>query len=253
MFKIKTSNAKLWRDLVTAISTVIDEGAFSITPEGISLRAMDPSHVAMVDFSLSKQAFDEYQCDKPLKMGISLTGMLKFLRGIGTNEVLELSFDEGIGKLNVQAKGKYTRTFSMSTLELVSEEAPSPKKFTFNARVKILSSNLRQALSDAVMVSDYVRLEAATDKFVVKTSGDIASVTAEFVRGSSDVLLDLAIQQDSSATFSLGYLNDIVKTASVTSEVVTLEFSSDMPLKLDFEMPQDSYLRFYLAPRIEAE
>lgn len=251
MFKIRTSNVKAWRDLVTAISTVVDEGTFSVTLDGISLRAMDPSHVAMVDFSLSKQVFDEYECDKPIKIGVSLAQMLKFLRGIGADETLELHFDESVGKFTVRVLGKYMRTFSMPTLESIAEEAPSPR-FTFNAKVKIFSSDLKQVLSDATTVSSYARLEATAEKFAVKASGDVASVVAEFAKGS-DALQELTVQQDSFATFNLAYLSDIVRNASAVSETVTVEFSTDMPLKLDFEMPPNSFLRFYLAPRIEAE
>jgi DNA polymerase III sliding clamp (beta) subunit (PCNA family) len=38
-----------------------------------------------------------------------------------------------------------------------------------------------------------------------------------------------------------------------TSDIATLEFSNDMPIKLDFQQPKEGKLTFYLAPRIEVE
>ncbi len=77
--------------------------------------------------------------------------------------------------------------------------------------------------------------------------------TIEFEKGS-DVLLDLEAKEASKATFSLSYLSEIVKAAvAATSEIAILEFSTDMPIKLDFQQEKEGKLTFYLAPRIEVE
>jgi len=38
-----------------------------------------------------------------------------------------------------------------------------------------------------------------------------------------------------------------------TSEIVVIEFSTDMPIKLDFQQEKEGKLKFFLAPRIEVE
>jgi proliferating cell nuclear antigen len=76
--------------------------------------------------------------------------------------------------------------------------------------------------------------------------------TIEIPKGS-DALLDLEAREPSKATFSLSYLSEIIKAASATSDIVTLEFSADMPIKLDFQQTTEGKLTFYLAPRIETE
>jgi proliferating cell nuclear antigen len=69
----------------------------------------------------------------------------------------------------------------------------------------------------------------------------------------SDTILDLEAKEPSKATFSLSYLSEIIKAASATSDIATLEFSSDMPIRLDFQQAKEGRLTFYLAPRIETE
>ena len=54
MFKAKMADAKFLKDMMGAISILVDEATFDVTPEGIKLRAMDPSRVAMVDFEWPK-------------------------------------------------------------------------------------------------------------------------------------------------------------------------------------------------------
>jgi len=251
LFRVKVADAKLLRDMITAISTLIDEATFDITTEGIKLRAMDPSRVAMVDFAWPKTVFDEYVCSEAMKMCINITEMLKLLRRAGRDESVELSLDEKTGRLQMTIRGKYVRTFNMPTLEAMEEEVPTPK-ITFNVRVKITTEGLRQAIEDASLVSDHVRMEVDQEKMLMRATGDLMGATIELKRGS-DALLDLEAKEPSKATFSLSYLSEIVKAAVATSEIATIEFSTDMPVRLDFQQPKEGKLTFYLAPRIEVE
>lgn len=251
MFKLKMSDAKLLKDMVTAISILVDEATFKINPETLKLRAMDPSRVAMIDFEWPKTIFEEYICTEPTKMCINISELLKLIKRAGRNEVVELSLDEKTGRLQVNITGKYTRNFTMPTLETAEEEVPTPK-ITFNIRAKATTEGLRQAIEDAQLVSDHVRIQADSEKLILNASGDLMGATIELQKGS-DTLLDLEVKEPSKATFSLSYLSEIIKAASATSEIVTLDFSSDMPIRLDFQQVKEGKLTFYLAPRIETD
>jgi proliferating cell nuclear antigen len=251
MFKLKVADAKLLRDMITSISILVDEATFKIDPEGLKLRAMDPSRVAMIDFEWPKTIFEEYQCDAPTKMCINITELLKLLKRANKDEIVELSLDEKTGKLQVKISGKYTRNFTMPTLEASEEEVPTPK-LTFNVMVKATTEGLSQAIEDAQLVSDHVRLEADPEKLVFNAAGDLMGAIITIQKGS-DTLLDLQAKEPCKATFSLSYLTEIIKAASQTSDIATMEFSSDMPVKLDFQQTKEGKLTFYLAPRIETE
>jgi len=251
MFMVRMADAKFLKDMMSAISILIDEATFDLTPEGIKLRAMDPSRVAMVDFEWPKTVFDEYVCSEAMKMCVNIGEMLKLLRRTGKDESVELSLDEKTGRLKIAIKGKYIRTFNMPTLEAMEEEVPTPK-VTFNVRAKTTTEGLREAIEDASLVSDHVRIEADNEKVMMNATGDLMGATIELKKGS-DALLDLEAKEPSKATFSLSYLSEIVKAAVATSDITTLEFSTDMPIKLDFKQPKEGKLTFYLAPRIEVE
>lgn len=251
MFKLKVADTKPFRDMITSISILVDEATFKLDPEGLKLRAMDPSRVAMIDFECPKTAFEEYTCTEPTKMCINITELLKLLKRSGKDETLELALDDKTGKLQVKIAGKYTRNFTMPTLEASEEEVPTPK-ITFNAKIKATTDGLSQAIEDAQLVSDHVKIEADPEKVVFNASGDLMGATITLQKGS-DALLELEVKETQKATFSLSYLTEIIKAASQTSDIATLEFSSDMPIKLDFQQAKEGKLTFYLAPRIETE
>jgi len=248
MFRIKMAEAKLWKNLMSAISTLIDEATFDIDEKGIKLRAMDPSHVAMVDFEWSKTIFDEYHCDETTKLCININEMLKLLRRVSGGESLELELEKA--RLKMILRSKYTRTFRMATLEASSEEVPTPK-ISFNSIMKITSTCIKDAVNDASTVSDHIQFETTNDAFIMRASGHLGSVTIEVDQESEEVL-NLEVKKDSKAMFGLNYLSEMVKAASTLSDIVTLEFSTDMPIRLNFEFPQSGRLQYYLAPRIES-
>lgn len=251
MFKVKVSDAKLLRDAVTAISTLIDEGTFNIDSDGIRLRSMDPSRVAMVDFVMQKTVFDEYVSDEETKICLSLTELLKLLKRAGRDEAVELLLDEKTAQFVITVRGKYVRTFRMPTLEPSEDEVPTPK-IVFNAKVTLTADGFRQSLEDVALVSDYVRVETDGDKVTMNAKGDIMGANIELKKGS-DALLSIEAKEPSRSAFPLSYLSEIVKAAAATSDIVTLEFSTDMPIRLDFKQRYDGTLVYFLAPRIEVE
>jgi len=251
MFKLKVSDAKLLRDMATAISILVDEATFKIDAEGLKLRAMDPSRVAMIDFEWPKTIFQEYIATEPTKICLNISELLKLLKRAGKEEAVELSLDEKTGRLLVTITGKYSRNFTMPTLEASEEEVPTPK-ISFNVKAKTTTQGLSQAIEDAQLVSDHVRIEAEPDKLTLSASGDLMGATITLQKGN-DALLDLEVKENAKATFSLSYLSEIIKAASATSDIATLEFSSDMPVRIDFQQIKEGKLTFFLAPRIETE
>ncbi|MCX8171202.1 MAG: proliferating cell nuclear antigen (pcna) [Candidatus Bathyarchaeota archaeon] len=251
MFRIRISDTKTFRSVLDALSTIVDEATFTIGLDGIRLRAMDPSRVAMVDFEMRKTSFDEYEAAGDSKVCVNLNELKKLIKRAGKDDTIELSLNEESGRILVKIKGRYTRTFSLPVLEASEEEVPEPK-LAFNAKVTLTSSDFNDILKDVEMVSDSVRIEADGEKFIMNARGDVAGAEIEIKKGD-DTLISIEAAEPSKATFSLSYLADIVKAASDTSDIVTLEFSTDMPLRLDFRQRYDGKLVYLLAPRIEVE
>jgi len=57
---------------------------------------------------------------------------------------------------------------------------------------------------------------------------------------------------DSTGTYSLEYLNPVIKAVGNTAGLVTCEFSSAKPLRIEFKVANIGRIHFYLAPRVES-
>ena len=248
MFELETSKIDSFRNLIKSLSVIVDEGGFSLEEDHIRLLAMDPSHVAMVDFELPKESFERYLCDSEKKLTLNIRELLKFLDRIEKDEYVQMKLDEEKMKFIVEcSRGGHSRRFVMPILEPSDGEVPSPKIF-FKARARMLTRGLRHAIRDAVLVSEHTKFEFTPEELKVSAEGDVGSAMSRWDKGAED-LLELKVEEKAGATFTLSFLQVIVNAASVSSEVVTLELSSDMPIKLDFELPQGK-LVYYLAPCI---
>jgi len=250
LFRAVLSDAKLWRSIVESLSTLVDQANFVVTPSALKMRAMDPIRVAMVDFELSKDAFEEYQCSSDLRVGINLEEMGKIMRRAGSGDSLELIHDEKNNKLLVRFRGKSIRTFSLSLLDLGSEELPTPR-VEFNVTAKLTTEAIGEAIKDAGVVSDQVKVIVKPDMLMMQASGDTGDALVEFRKGS-EALLDLEVKEESNAIYALNYLNDMMKAASI-SETTILQFSTNMPLRIDFNISGSGRITYFLAPRREPE
>lgn len=248
MFEIEASRIEPFRNLVKALSVIVEEGTFNMDEAQIKLLAMDPSHVAMVDFELPREFFEKYICEGEPRLSINIGEFLKFLDRVDRDEHVNIKLDEKNARLVIQCKrGGHTRRFAMPILEPFDEEVPQPKIF-FKSSARIITQSLRKAIRDASLVSEHVKLEVATDKLKISATGDMGSALSEWEK-ESDELLGLNVEEESNATFTLSYLQDIVNAVSASSEVATVDLSTDMPIKMDFELPQGRLI-YYLAPCI---
>jgi proliferating cell nuclear antigen len=243
MFMLKVSDGKMLKDLLSAASTVVDEATFRLEPEGLRLRALDPSRVALVEVDVPKSAFDEYQCSEPFKLCVSLSQLLKVLKRAGKGEAVEVALEAE--KLRVTISGGYARSFTLPTLQ-PSEEEPPAINVQFTAKAKVDSVGLKQAIEDVELVGDMVTVQADADRLCLEATGQTSNATIQLDKGSG-VLVSLEATQPARATYSLNYLAEIVKAAS--AGIASLELASDMPLKIEYQ--STARLTFYLAPRVE--
>ena len=250
--KLKIAEVQQFKNILSAVATIIDEATFQLDTYGLKLTVMDPSRVAMIDLGWAKSNFEEFECNEPTKLCINIGQLLKLIKGAGKGDKIELV--EEANKLRVTIAGKYSRSFTMPLLEPAGQEEVPVPKISFNVKAKVTVESLSRVIDDARLVSDHIKIEAMLDKLVFKAAGDLMEATMTFEKGS-DALLEYETKETKQrAIFGLNYLQDIVKSASALSDLATVEFSTDMPVKLDFQQPNpDNKLIFYMAPRIEPE
>ena len=251
MVSVRMADSKTWKTCIGAMVSLIEQAAFKFTQEGVRVKAMDPSHVALVDFELPAPAFEEYKVKQPKVLGISLTEMNKIMARAKAEDELTIELDEEKNRLSLTFKGASTRRFSLPLMDISEAELPEPK-LQFTATADLAAGVIQDGLKDAEIVSDHVKFELNEDGFSIFAESDRGTTELK-VRKGDEALPKLNVKQASGAMYNIKYLSDMTKAAS-PSETITINLGTDLPIQLDFQIAGGKgKLRFLLAPRIEAE
>ncbi|GAH10251.1 unnamed protein product, partial [marine sediment metagenome] len=154
MFKIKLENSKILRGIIEALASIIDETEFIITTKELSIRAMDPSRICLLQLSMTKQDFDEYECDKDTKIGLNLEDLDKILKRSSAGDSVELIFEPDTQKLKIKMKQRDStkvRTFSLALLDIEMEDIPMENllKLEYSADWSMDPAFFVEAIKDA--------------------------------------------------------------------------------------------------------
>jgi len=245
MLEIEIEDARYWKNCIDSIVNLIDEGSFEVNANGISLKAMDPSQIAMVCFSIPKSSFSKYKVDDTAKIGINFDSMGKILARSRGKDKLRMMLEEN--KLVLEFIGEDKRSFKLPLIE-VREGVQKEPKIEFDAMVKIKAGQFKEILGDAALLSSHVVLEASGKGFFVEVHGDSGDLRVEREK-TGEATLGIDVKKDSRATFPLQFMEDMVK-ACPDNESLSLNLKTNSPIKVEYTIG-DAKLVYYLAPRIE--
>jgi proliferating cell nuclear antigen len=246
--KLVVEDAPRLKAAVDSIVSLVEEGVFEVRKDGLHLKAMDPSQISMVSFTMPKAAFVEYEVSEETKIGIDIAQLSNILARGKRGEKAELSMEEGRLVIKFYT-GKRKRTFKIPLLN-IGEGLQREPKIEFTNHVKINAEALKDVLRDAKLISSHVRFLFSPSQFVVEVKGDAGDVRAEFEKDGEEIV-ELKSSGTTKATFPLQYLEDIVRASSAASPVM-LYLETDRPMKLEYEI-EGAKVTYYLAPRIESE
>ena len=246
-FSAKTNSSDEWKAIISAISTLVEEATFEATVEGVSFRGMDPSHVALIDISWPNSAFEKYSCDGDIKFGVRIDEFSKLIKRAEKSDGVEINIsDDSMLHVSIGKNKKY----KMRLIESSASDTPLPK-ISYDSKITLSSSRLDKILGDIDVVSDYLSIKTTQKNVEFSGKGDAGEATINLEKDMEDVE-DISVSQESSGTYSLEYLDPIVKAVGGTADSIICEFSSEKPLRIEFKVTNIGRIHFYLAPRVES-
>jgi len=243
MFQAKL-RSDILKGIVDVVSTLIDEAKFKIGENGIQLKAVDPAHVAMIDLTLGKEAFDQYSATET-DLGLDLEKLKEVIRLSKSGDMIEMRQDEERGRLVIMV-GNITRRMNLVSTEGMSD--PKVPNLTLPARITVTVDELQRGIKAAESISDHVALNANTEGFEMVSDGDTDSVSLKLPKA---LLVDLQCSESIRSLFPMDYFSTIIK-AIPSGTNVSVNLGNDLPVRLDFDIAAGKgSVRYLLAPRIE--
>lgn len=245
-------DANLFKKLFESMCVLVSEITWKVTKEGISMRQMDPSRVAMIDLTIEKENCTEFNVTTPGLVTFDAETIKKqvFAKPFQKSTSIGIKIDGVIGRITFTLKDSATRERTFVTLEADEQDinVPAPK-ISYTAKCKVVSKQIANDIKELEKMSDHMTITATAETLKLQVNGDSGNGENKYQRGD-ETLLDIEVKKESTAKFSFSYLKDLIQPA--LCDIAVIEFATDMPIKIT-NLTKFGELKFWIAPRLEVE
>ena len=251
MFKARIKADSI-KEFIGTVGALVDEAKMNVSEDGIQVKAVAPSHVAMIEANLVKSAFDSYEA-APVEMGIDVDKFKTVLSVAGKEDMVDMEKDDSLNRLVVNI-GNLTR--AMPLLDTSGMPDPKVPSLDLPASISVSVNEISQGLKASKSVSDHIALSTTKDSFRLVCEGDNQN-KVDLSLGK-DQLEKLDSSEDATSLFSLEYFALMVNSLP-SDRILHINLGSDLPVKVDADLAVDDMtgaqgnVKFLLAPRIDRE
>ena len=203
MFNAKVKSEVL-KGIIDVTSPLVNEVKFNISPKGISLRAVDPAHVAMVDLNVNSKAFDDYKATE-MELGIDMDKFSSIMRLSSAGDIVTLEYDEDSNRLIVKIGNLVRRMSLIDTAGMPDSKVPN---LDLPAKAIVKASELSKGVRASEAVSDHLALSVDKDSFELYAEGDTDTVNLKLPK---DLLIELNSPGKFKSLFSIDYFSNMIK------------------------------------------
>jgi proliferating cell nuclear antigen len=259
MVEITLHEATFFKRIIDSLKGLVEDITFDCETSGMSLQAMDPSHIALISFSLPSEFFTTYRCSEPLSLSFNVDTLAsKVLKGAGPLDALLVRAESSTGDIEVQltspSEDKSTR-FRLKPVDVDHEAVNIPDRI-YPARLVLSSGQLNQLVKSLAEVSDTVTVRCSDGCIRFSVRDKLLEATTTFTAGvvsqAEDDEVDVDVTEACSVSYALRYLR-LISSASGLAPRVSLSFAVNFPLLVEYGMRDGAYMRFYLAPKVEED
>ncbi|XP_070544247.1 uncharacterized protein [Ptychodera flava] len=258
MFEAKLVQGSLLKKVLESIKDLVTDGNWDCSSTGMSLQAMDSSHVSLVSLLLKSDGFQNFRCDRNITLGMNIGSLSKVIKCAGNDDSITIrSPDSGdtVNFLFESPNQDKVSDYELKLLDIDTEHLGIPET-DYCAVVSMPSAEFQRICRDLSQIGDSVIVSANKEGVQFSTSGDLGTGNVTLKQNTSvdkeEDQVSITLQEKVQLTFALRYLNFFTK-ATPLSPQVTLSMSCDVPLVVEYKIADMGYIRYYLAPKLEED
>jgi proliferating cell nuclear antigen len=249
MFEARLVQGSLLKKIQEALKDIVTEASWDCTSAGLSLQAMDDSHVSLVQLTLRSDGFEKYRCDRTLAMGIQMGSFSKLLKCATSDDIITLKADDSGDLLEMlfeSPKGEKESHYEMKLMDLDCEQLGIPDQ-EYSCNISLPSGEFSKICRDLSQIGECIVITCTKDGVQFSAKGDLGSGTVKLSQ-SDEVTVE--ISEPVQLTFAIKYLNLFTK-ATPLSDSVCLSMSNDVPLVVEYKIEDMGHIKYFLAPKID--
>ena len=162
----------------------------------------------------------------------------------GNTEILNIDLETDTGTNN---KGDYNKYFKIPLIDFESDIMSIPET-EYEAEFSIVSKKMCEITSQMLLFGSDINFKCSEEQIDLITNGTNGEM---LVKVPIDDLNEYSIVEDQiiDITYSLGYIDRMCLTNKLSNEIQFF-LNSENPMKIRYDLGDDSSVIFYIAPKV---
>uniref|UniRef100_A0A6C0IVC8 Proliferating cell nuclear antigen PCNA N-terminal domain-containing protein n=1 Tax=viral metagenome TaxID=1070528 RepID=A0A6C0IVC8_9ZZZZ len=271
MFSLRHSNPFILLKYFKCIEDITDTLNINVNTDGIHINSMDQSHVSYIDGFLDKDDFDEYNVEKDVIVGLNLKSFCKILNAYDKDDCIILDMDKSEDKISITFENENRKSQFELKLLLIEQDDLKIDSMDYDQEIDISFNRLETICNEMDII------ETETIKFYINKDSKDIKLYGEGHLGILNLLLKennenkerlmmkkkgnklvinkkldyklYPIKKSFDIEFNLKKIKSILKLNAISNSIL-INLSEDYPTKLECQIEENSYLHYYIAPKI---
>jgi proliferating cell nuclear antigen len=94
MFNARLEQGVILKKIIEAIKELVTTVNIDVSSTGLSIQAMDSSHVALVALNLKESGFQNYRALNNMTLGLNIQNLSKIMKCAGNDDIITMKADE---------------------------------------------------------------------------------------------------------------------------------------------------------------
>ena len=114
MFQAKLEQGIVLKKIIEAIKELVSTVNIDVSSAGLSIQAMDSSHVALVALNLKENGFTNFRALKNMTLGLNIQNLSKIMKCAGNDDIISMKAEEDPSSMTFifENASKKTHTYS---------------------------------------------------------------------------------------------------------------------------------------------
>ncbi|MCC6030626.1 MAG: hypothetical protein LM586_03155, partial [Desulfurococcales archaeon] len=251
VLRLRFIDARVWRYSIAALEDLVETGLMEVNENGLRMKAMDPAHVAMIDFHIPREGFDIFEIEREEKIPVNLEVMIKILRRAGKKDEISLSYEPPNINVGLISPDGIERVFQFTAISGAGFEEIPELSLEFPVEASIIPQAFKSSYKVLSEVGDVIEIIARKDKMLFSSSSELTNVEIELSTETNLLTrYEFKADNDQRSKYTLDYFDKMAKL-SMISESIDLYFGEGLPVKVVARLPRGAWLTLYVAPREE--
>jgi len=223
--------------------------------EGILIQGIDKSHVCMYEVKINKDWFTIYENDENESI-ISIDSQTFYSVLNVVNDFYKIKIYQNVNEndnLNIdlivqnEKSGEFSKYFSIPIVDSEFELFSLPI-MEYEVDFSMDSKKVSEIMNQLLFFGNDLEILCSEEKIQMGTNGISGNMMVNIPLND---LKEFSISEGENITlkYSLTYLSKMCLTSKL-SNVINFSLSSEYPMKINYELGENSNLNFYIAPKI---